>query len=209
MTAKPPLILVGRIAGAFGVKGELRLSSYTEDPMALARYRVLLREDGSKALTVASARVVKDGLIVRAPEVPDRTAAEGLRGLRLYIPRDALPEPEEDDYYLAHLNGLSAVNPEGAPLGKIKAGHEFGAGEFLELNPGNGTPNGLLPLPQGGCPRGENPETARGGVLPGEEKKTNLLPPPGKKERKKGFAPNPQVYRISAKKTPPSSAFPL
>ena len=152
MTAKPPLILVGRIAGAFGVKGELRLSTYTEDPMALARYRVLLREDGTKALTVTSARVVKDGIIVRAPEVPDRNVAEALRGLRLHVPRDALPEPEEDEYYLADLIGLAAVHADGAPAGSIKAVHDFGAGDLLELDPGDGRATVLIPFTREAVP---------------------------------------------------------
>jgi 16S rRNA processing protein RimM len=175
MTAKPALILVGRISGAFGVKGELRLSSYTEDPMALARYRVLLREDGAKALTVASAREVKDGLIVRAPEVADRTAAEGLRGLRLYIPRDALPPPEEDEYYLADLIGLAAVTVDGAPAGRIKAVHDFGAGDLLELDPGDGRPTVLVPFTKEAVPE---VSLAEGRVVVNPPVEDNSSPPP-------------------------------
>jgi 16S rRNA processing protein RimM len=152
MSAKPPLILVGRIAGAFGIRGELRLSTYTEDPMALARYRVLLRDDGAKALTIASAREVKDGIIVRAPEVADRNVAESLRGVRLYIPRDALPEPEEDEYYLADLIGLAAVTAAGAPAGRIKAVHDFGAGDLLEIDPGDGRATVLIPFTKDAVP---------------------------------------------------------
>lgn len=133
------LILVGRIAGAFGVKGELRLSSYTEDPMALTRYRVLLREDGRTALTLTGGRPVKGGLVARAKEVETREAAEALRGVRLYLPREALPPPEdEDEFYLADLIGLVVETPDGEPLGTVKSVHDFGAGDLLEIQPESG-----------------------------------------------------------------------
>ncbi len=132
------LILVGRIAGAFGVKGELRIASYTEDPMALTRYRVLLREDGSKALTLTGGRPVKGGLVARAQEVPDRNVAEALRGLRLFVPREALPPPDEDEFYLADLIGLAAETLDGERLGTIKSVQDFGAGDLLEIQPESG-----------------------------------------------------------------------
>src|SRR3954470_21323144 len=107
MPSSPP-ILVGRVAGGFGIKGEVRITTYTEDPMALTRFRVLLHEDGRPALTIASGRVAKDGLIARVPDIVDKTQADALRGLRLYVPRSALPAPEEDEFYLADLIGLVA-----------------------------------------------------------------------------------------------------
>ena len=133
------LILVGRVAGAFGVKGEVRITSYTQDPMALVRYRVLLREDGGTALTLTGARPVKGGIVARAEEVETREAAEALRGLRLHVPRAALPPPEdEDEFYLADLIGLSAETAEGEPLGRIKSVQDFGAGDLLEIQPPQG-----------------------------------------------------------------------
>ena len=104
------LILVARVAGAFGVKGEVRLTAYTADPLALLDYRDLKREDGSAGLTLLSGRPAKGGLVSRAKEVETREQAEALRGLRLFIPRDALPEPEEDEYYLVDLVGLSVLS---------------------------------------------------------------------------------------------------
>ncbi|HEX2561833.1 ribosome maturation factor RimM [Phenylobacterium sp.] len=146
------LILVGRVAGAFGVKGELRISSYTEDPMALVRYRVLLREDGAKALTLTGGRPVKGGVIVRADEVPTREAAEALRGLRLHVSRDALPPPEdEDEFYLADLIGLLAETAEGEVLGRVKSIHDFGAGDLLEIQPPEG-PSWWLPFTREAVP---------------------------------------------------------
>ena len=133
------LILVGRVAGAFGVKGEVRITTYTEDPMALVRYRVLLHEDGGTALTLTGARPVKGGIVARAEEVETREAAETLRGLRLHVPRAALPPPEdEDEFYLADLIGLSAETAEGEPLGRIKSVQDFGAGDLLEIQPPQG-----------------------------------------------------------------------
>lgn len=147
------LILVGRVAGAFGVRGEVRITAYTEDPMALARYRALMREDGSPALTVASARPVKGGVVARCPEVASKEAADALRGLRLFVPRAALPPPEdEDEFYLADLIGLAAVTPAGEALGKVKAVQNFGAGDILEVDPGGGRPTVYYPFTREAAP---------------------------------------------------------
>lgn len=140
----PRLILVGKVAGPFGVRGELRLTAYTAEPEALLRYGPLLNEAGAPVLTPASCRPDKGALIVRAPEVPDRTAAEALKGVRLYVPREALPPTEEDEFYLADLIGLVAVSPQGEALGKVKAVHDFGAGDILEIDPGEGRPTWLV-----------------------------------------------------------------
>ena len=132
------LIQVGRVAGAFGVKGEIRITSYTAEPEALLAYRDLKREDGSAALTLTSGRPAKGGLVARAREVETREQAEALRGLRLYIPRDALPEPEEDEFYVADLIGLSVETAEGEPLGTVRSVQDFGAGDLLEIQPPEG-----------------------------------------------------------------------
>ena len=145
------LILVGRVAGAFGVKGELRLTAYTDDPLALARYRDLKRADGSPALTLSGGRAQKGALITRAKEVATREEAEALRGLELYVPRDALPPPEADEYYLADLIGLAAVSPDGAALGRIKSVQNFGAGDLLEIAPEAG-PSWWLPFTREAVP---------------------------------------------------------
>jgi 16S rRNA processing protein RimM len=136
MTAN--LILVGRVAGAFGVKGEVRISAYTADPMALVAYRDLKRETGQPGLTLTSGRPAKGGIIVRAKEVETREQAEALRGLKLYIPRDILPEPEADEFYVTDLIGLAVVTPDGEPLGRIKDVRDFGAGDLLEVQPETG-----------------------------------------------------------------------
>lgn len=133
------LILVARVAGAFGVKGELRLTAYTAEPMALLDYRELRREDGAPGLTLTGARPHKGGIVARAREVETREQAEALRGLRLYVPRAALPPTEdEDEFYLVDLIGLAVVTAAGEPLGVVRSVQDFGAGDLLEIQPPSG-----------------------------------------------------------------------
>lgn len=146
------LILVGRVAGAFGVRGELRITSYTEAPLALVGYGRLLREDGTPALTLTGGRAVKDAVIARAEEVATREQAESLRGLRLFVPRGALPEPEEDEFYLADLIGMAAETPEGERLGVVKSVQNYRAGDLLEIDPGEGQPSWMLPFTREAVP---------------------------------------------------------
>jgi len=132
------LILVGKVAGAFGVKGELRLTAYTGDPMAMLAYGPLLRADGAVALTLETGRPVKGAVIVKAREVATRDAAQALRGLALHVPRSALPATQEDEFYIADLIGLTAVSPGGETLGAVKSAADFGAGDLLEITPAGG-----------------------------------------------------------------------
>jgi 16S rRNA processing protein RimM len=133
------LILVARVAGAFGVRGEVRLTAYTADPMALLEYRELKRENGQPGLTLTTARPAKAGIVARAKEIETREQAEAQRGLRLFIPRDALPATEdEDEFYLVDLIGLAVVTPEGESLGVVRNVQDFGAGDLLEIQPAQG-----------------------------------------------------------------------
>jgi len=146
------LLLVARVSGAFGVRGELRIATFTEDPTALARYRDLLREDGSPGLTIASARAVKGAAIVRAKEVETRDQAEALRGLALYIHRDILPPVDEDEFYLADLIGLEVEDADGGRIGRVKTVHDFGAGDLLEIEPAEGGATWWLPFTREAVP---------------------------------------------------------
>jgi 16S rRNA processing protein RimM len=147
------LILVARVAGAFGVKGEVRLAAYTADPMALLEYRALSREDGSPGLTLTTGRPHKGGLVGRAAEVATREQAETLRGLKLYVPRELLPPPQdEDEFYLIDLIGLAAVTAEGEPIGLVRNVQNFGAGDLLEIAPAEG-PSWWLPFTREAVPR--------------------------------------------------------
>ncbi len=147
------LVLVGRVAGAFGVRGELRITPYTADPEALLEYRTLVREDGGAGLTLTSGRLAGNGLVARAAEVDTRDAAEGLKGLGLYIERSRLPEPvEEDEYYLADLIGLTATSPAGEALGRIKSVQNFGAGDLLEVAPADVAASWWVPFTREAVP---------------------------------------------------------
>ncbi|MDQ0465668.1 16S rRNA processing protein RimM [Caulobacter ginsengisoli] len=147
------LIQVGRVAGAFGVRGEVRLSAYTEDPLALVSYRTLLRQDGSLGLTITQGRPAKGGLVCRCLEIETKEQADALRGLRLFVPRASLPEPDEDEFYLTDLVGLRVETPEGAPLGAIKSVQDFGAGDILEITPAEGGPTWYLPFTREAVPQ--------------------------------------------------------
>ena len=146
------LIAVGRVAGAFGVRGEVRIAAFTEEPLALARFRELKRQDGSPALVITTAREAKGGVICRCAGVETKEQADALRGLRLFIPRDALPEPDEDEFYLADLIGLAVVDPAGAPVGKVKSVQDFGAGDILEIIPEEGGATWYLPFTREAVP---------------------------------------------------------
>src|SRR5690606_3615773 len=108
--------------------------------------------DGAPALTITAARPVKDGLIARTKEIETKEQADALRGLRLYVPRAALPEPDEDEFYLADLIGLEARAPDGEVLGRIKAVQNFGASDMLEIDPGAGRPTWYLPFTREAVP---------------------------------------------------------
>ncbi len=147
------LILAARLDGAFGVRGEIRLTSYTAEPLALLRYRELNREDGSLALTLIEGREYKGGLVARAAEIGSREEAQAQRGLRLFIARDRLPETEdEDEFYIVDLIGLNAVSPSGEVLGRIRSVENFGAGDLLEVSPVDGGPSWWSPFTKEAAP---------------------------------------------------------
>lgn len=148
----PHLLLVAQVAGAFGVKGEVRLTAFTANPMALLGYSPLLGEAGAPALNLQSGRADKASLIVRAKEADTREQALALRGLRLFIDRARLPPLEDDEYYLADLIGVAAVSPEGEPLGLVRSVHNFGAGDLLEIGPETGAPSWWAPFTKATVP---------------------------------------------------------
>ncbi len=149
----PRLILVGRVAGAFGVRGEVRIAAYTGDPAALLGYDALKRENGSAGLNLIGGRAVKGALIARAAGVETRDEAQALRGLGLYIERAILPDTGEDEFYLADLIGLAAISPDGEALGRVKSVHDFGAGDLLEIEPADGGPSWWSPFTKAAVPQ--------------------------------------------------------
>lgn len=148
------LILVGRVAGAFGVKGEVRITTFTADPLSLGSYGPLLRKDGSPALTIASAREAKGGVVARSPQIATPEEADAQRGLELFVPRGALPEPDdEDEFYLTDLVGLAAVDPDGKALGKVVSVENYGAGDLIEVKPAGGGQTWLIEFTKENAPQ--------------------------------------------------------
>jgi 16S rRNA processing protein RimM len=132
-------IRVARIGAAHGVRGEVRLWAFTQDPMAVAEYGPLETEDGVRHIEIVSLRPGKDFLVARLAGVDDRNAAETLTNLDLFVRRDRLPAiDEEDTYYHADLIGLAAVTADGEQVGTVTAVHNFGAGDIIEIAPANG-----------------------------------------------------------------------
>jgi 16S rRNA processing protein RimM len=146
-------ILLGVFGAAHGVRGELRLKSYTADPMAIARYGPLTAEDG-RVFELRAARPYKaDMLIVSVKGVDDRDAAERLVNLELHAPRQALGSTGEDEFFHADLIGLTAVAEDGASIGRVVALHDFGAGDILEVAPGGGGATRYYPFTKAVVPR--------------------------------------------------------
>ncbi|MDQ0325685.1 16S rRNA processing protein RimM [Rhodopseudomonas julia] len=131
-------LIVAKIGRAHGVRGEVRVKTFTADPLALADYSPLLTSDG-RSFSVKELRADKGDMVVaRFKGVSDRNAAETLNGTMLFVARTALPEPDEDEFYYADLIGLAAEAPDGSPLGRVVAVHDFGGGDILEVKPEQG-----------------------------------------------------------------------
>jgi len=127
-------VCLGAIAGAHGVRGAMRIKTFTETPEGVAAYGPVESEDARRRFTLSILRTQADGVVIAgAPEVTNREDAQSLKGVRLYVARDALPAPDEDEFYLDDLVGLAAVDETGAPRGRVAAVYNFGAGDLLEL----------------------------------------------------------------------------
>jgi 16S rRNA processing protein RimM len=131
-------ICVAQIGAAHGIRGEVRLRSFTEDPMAITSYGPLESEDGARRFEIEALRPSKDLFVARLAGVNDRNAAEQLTNVKLYVSRERLPPAAEGEFYHADLVGLAAVTPDGASLGTVTAVHNFGAGDVIEIKPENG-----------------------------------------------------------------------
>jgi 16S rRNA processing protein RimM len=146
-------VVVARIGAAHGIKGEVRVTSYTADPADLDRYAPLMAADG-RTFAVASARPAGNApnvLVVRFEGIVDRTQAETLNGIELSVPRAAFGEAAADEFFHSDLIGLSAVTPEGNALGTVIAVQNYGAGDLLEIAPLRGNTI-LVPFTQAAVP---------------------------------------------------------
>ncbi len=128
------LLLMGRIGAAHGIKGEVRIQSFTEDPLALVDYGPLKTNKPGLTIRILAARTTTNVLVARLEGVNDRDAAEKLNGVELYVDRALLPDPDDDDdFYHADLIGLRVQLRDGTVVGVVSAVPNFGAGDILEV----------------------------------------------------------------------------
>jgi 16S rRNA processing protein RimM len=138
-------VCVARIGAAHGVRGAVKLWTFTEDPLAVKRYGPLSTEDGARHFEVTSAREAKDHLVATLKGITTREQAQRLNGVELFVAREKLPATDENEYYHADLIGLAAVTAENESLGRVVSIHNFGAGDIIEIAPPSG-PTILLPF---------------------------------------------------------------
>jgi len=143
MSAKK--LCVGVIAAAHGVRGEVRVKSFTAEPDALAAYGPFTDKSGRTEYAIEVTGRVRGMLLGRVNDTRDRDAAEALKGTELFIDREILPPAEEDEFYYADLLGLEARLEDGSVYGKVKAVQEYGAGDMIEIVHGDGAVT-LLPF---------------------------------------------------------------
>jgi len=128
-------ICIGAVAGAFGVRGELRLKSFTATPEDIATYGPVTSEDGAQSFTITlTGQATKGALIARLSGIATKEQADALRGLRLFVERDRLPSLPDDEYYHADLIGLEVFDTGGTSLGRVKSVLNHGASDLLEIH---------------------------------------------------------------------------
>jgi 16S rRNA processing protein RimM len=143
-------VLLATIGAPHGLRGEVRVKSFTADPMSLRDYGRLTAADG-RTFDIERLRPAKQVVIAKFRGINDRNAAEALNGTELYIERGKLPAAEEDAFYHADLIGLTALSEAGEELGTVTAIHDFGAGDILEIAPSRG-PSLLVPFTRDAVP---------------------------------------------------------
>ena len=149
---KADRVIVGALAGSFGVKGEVRLKSYCADPAAIADYVPLYAEDGRTFAQIVLTGQLKNGFSAKVSGIITKEDADALRNVALYADRSAMPPTEDDEYYYADLIGMTVVDTGGTILGTVKTVVDHGAGDLLEITP-PGTPETIfLPFTQVAVP---------------------------------------------------------
>ena len=145
-------ILLGRIAGAQGLRGEVKINSFTADPENIAAYGPLTDGKG-RQFAIDRVRHLKGGAVVAVlAGIKDRAAAEALQGTELYVARDRLPEADEDEWYYEDLVGLRAVSPQGDEIGEVLSVQNFGAGDLLEIRPADARQSRFVPFTKAAVP---------------------------------------------------------
>src|SRR3712207_828538 len=131
--------MLGVIVGAQGVRGAMRVKSFTAAPEDVAAYGPVEDETGARRFSLRVVGASRGAVIAKVSGVEDRDAAEALKGTRLFVARSSLPPPDEEEFYHADLLGLEAVLRDGKSFGRVRAVHDFGAGDSLELERPDGT----------------------------------------------------------------------
>ena len=160
-------VCIGAVAGAHGVRGGVRIKPFTDDPQAVAAYGQVTDETGERRFDLQLTGTAKGVVLAKLSGVATRDAAEALKGLRLYVPRTALPPAEADEFYHADLIGLRVDLADGSLLGTVHALHDFGAGDLLEVKTVDGKLV-LLPFTHAAVP-----------VVDVAAGRLEVLPPPG------------------------------
>ncbi len=140
-------VCIGAITGVRGLRGEVRIKSFTDDPSDVAAYGPVSDEAGERSYKISVTARAKGQIIARLDGIDDRDAAEALKGTKLYVPKNVLPEPGDGAFYQDDLIGLRVETEDGARLGTVKAMHNFGAGDIIEIaaeNDGAGDKGGLM-----------------------------------------------------------------
>ncbi len=137
-------VLLGVVAAPHGVRGLVRIRSFTENPMAVAGYGPLSDETGKKRFKVEALSASRGAVLARIEGVDDRNAAEAMRGTKLYVERGVLPEASEKEWYEADLIGLAAVGRDGRDWGKVLAFNDFGAGLTMEVSGGSASKQSVM-----------------------------------------------------------------
>lgn len=136
MAASPARICVGVVVGVKGVKGEVRIKSFTENPVDVGAYGPVESEDGTRTWELKAVGEAKGAVVARLKGIADRDQAEALKGEKLYVARAKLPQPAEGTYYHSDLVGMNVVLTSGESKGAVVAVHNFGAGDIIEVGDG-------------------------------------------------------------------------
>jgi 16S rRNA processing protein RimM len=163
----PSQVCVARIGTAHGVRGQVKLWTFTEEALSVMRYGPLSTKDGARQFEVTHAREAKGCLVATLKGITTRSEAERLNGVELYVARDKLPATADGEYYHADLIGLAAVTTTGEPLGRVVAIHNFGAGDIIEIAPSDAVTM-LLPFSNAVVPTVDVPAGCVVIDLPGE-----------------------------------------
>lgn len=172
-------LCVGVIGRPKGVRGAVRITTYTERPEDIAAYGPVYDAPDGRALEIALRERVKGGVVATVAGVRDRDGARALTGTRLYVPRAALPEAGEDEYYHADLIGLRVERADGSAFGTVAAVANYGAGDVLEIDPAGGGESVLLPFTREAVPV---VDVAAGRLVVAPPEETVAAPEAGGKE---------------------------